>query len=75
MGFEIYSIAGIIQDFLLTIFLCTTSLRKSMFIIYSVSETRTPLLFRKQSILEKNVSDKSCGVLNDPFSGLIHLVA
>jgi len=35
--------------------------------------TRTPLLSRKQSILEKNVSDKSCGILNDPFSDLISL--
>jgi len=35
--------------------------------------TSTPLLSRKQSILEKNVSDKSCEVLNDPFSDLISL--
>jgi len=40
--------------------------------INRVSETtRTPFLSRKQSILEKNVSNKSCGVLNDPFSYLI----
>jgi len=39
-----------------------------------VSETtHTPLLSRKQSILAKNVSDKSCGVLNDPFGDLISL--
>jgi len=37
-----------------------------------MSET-TPLLSRKQSILGKNVLDKSCGVLNDPFSDLISL--
>jgi len=42
--------------------------------IYRVSETtRTALLSRKQSILEKNVSDKSYGVLNDPFNDLISL--
>jgi len=35
--------------------------------------THTPLLSRKQSILEKNVSDKTCEVLNNPFSDLISL--
>jgi len=36
--------------------------------IYRVSETTcTPLLSRKQSILEKNISDKSGGVLNNPI--------
>jgi len=40
--------------------------------IYKVFETiRTS---RKQSILEKNVSDKSSGVLNDPSSNLISLI-
>jgi len=30
--------------------------------------TSTPILSRKQSILEKNISDKRCRVLNDPFN-------
>jgi len=39
-----------------------------------VSETTgTLLLSRKQNILEKNVSTKRCGILNDPFSDLINL--
>jgi len=39
-----------------------------------MSETiRIRLLSRKQSNLEKNVSDKSCEILNNPFSDLISL--
>jgi len=40
---------------------------------YKVSETiHISILYRKQSILEKNVSDKS-EILNDPFNDLISL--
>jgi len=41
--------------------------------IKDVWDIRSLLLSRKQNILEKNVSDKSCGVLNDLFSDLISL--
>jgi len=40
---------------------------------HRMSELPIPLLSRKQSILEKNVSDKSCGVLNDPFNNQSNL--